>query len=541
MLIYDLLLVADGQKFPSLKNKGGPPDIKGVWLGPDPYASIMLSSGFLYTRMQKTDNGDMIPILGMTRFESWECTGVEGQSMAVYEHYEIGPDGTVLESNTACSVYLVSPENGTLATIVSDNSCPSPEDVTRFIGEFNRVEGSYLSYNLNSTLVVSPTDLLCTEGANITGMDTSEGAKYTGGIVGAGTNVGDLTPAIRENQTFPPNFSADTPHSIENGIYYGETQDNQALYFVLKIGDIYASPGYQNNTFLPIFGRYSGFKELNDQPFTYQTSWIRTQLSSNGSIENQEGVCGLISEPSEYELIISESTSTCPTTDNDGLSFERLYFIPEGGQITKGYAAALDINGSNQVPPLTNISTKAQFRMDFPNMDGFVNFEMVIDGISDYMMSHIHAGNSTTNGDVVVKLVPSGSNWPTSTTSSGGLTMLNPPISGTLRYTGAFSESDFVGPLQNTSMEDFIKSLSNDQNYYVNLHTTEYPAGAVRGQLSAVVKPAPAPESKAPQSPSESPSPSPSSPTPSPPSFGAKINVSPYVITIFAIRYMLAI
>ena len=66
--------------------------------------------------------------------------------------------------------------------------------------------------------------------------------------------------------------------------------------------------------------------------------------------------------------------------------------------------------------------------------------------------AHIHVGSSTTTGPVVVALTP-----PDATGASSGCTAVD---------------------------RELVKAIrQNPENYYVNVHTTDYPAGALRGQL----------------------------------------------------------
>jgi CHRD domain len=67
--------------------------------------------------------------------------------------------------------------------------------------------------------------------------------------------------------------------------------------------------------------------------------------------------------------------------------------------------------------------------------------------------AHIHVGTATESGPVVVGLSPPGANG-----TSSGCTSADPTL---------------------------IKAIiKNPENYYVNVHTLDFPAGAVRGQLS---------------------------------------------------------
>lgn len=94
-------------------------------------------------------------------------------------------------------------------------------------------------------------------------------------------------------------------------------------------------------------------------------------------------------------------------------------------------------------------------------------YVLVVDGIQDGapgpgspFMAHIHEGAEGTNGPVVANLA-----FPQGGQSADCL------------------DQDEAGKFVNGgSVEDI---LANPGDYYVNVHTAEFPAGAVRGQLSA--------------------------------------------------------
>ena len=85
---------------------------------------------------------------------------------------------------------------------------------------------------------------------------------------------------------------------------------------------------------------------------------------------------------------------------------------------------------------------------------GEVCFELNVSGITlPAIGAHIHVGASTTTGPVVVGLTP-----PDADGHSSGCVSADP---------------------------DLIKAIrQNPENYYVNVHTTDFMPGAVRGQLS---------------------------------------------------------
>ena len=85
---------------------------------------------------------------------------------------------------------------------------------------------------------------------------------------------------------------------------------------------------------------------------------------------------------------------------------------------------------------------------------GEVCFELSVSNVAlPATGAHIHVGTATVAGPVVVPLLPPNE----SGTSSGCVS----------------ADADLIKAI-----------LQNPENYYVNVHTFEYPGGAVRGQLS---------------------------------------------------------
>ena len=85
---------------------------------------------------------------------------------------------------------------------------------------------------------------------------------------------------------------------------------------------------------------------------------------------------------------------------------------------------------------------------------GEVCYDLTVDGIQPVTASHIHIGAEGESGDVVVPLDVDG-------------------------FEG--SSSDCV----DASDADLDAIIANPAGYYVNIHTEDFPAGAIRGQLVA--------------------------------------------------------
>ncbi|KAI3431383.1 hypothetical protein D9Q98_004437 [Chlorella vulgaris] len=134
-----------------------------------------------------------------------------------------------------------------------------------------------------------------------------------------------------------------------------------------------------------------------------------------------------------------------------------------------------DLTGENQVPDAVDVPSTAAFKMTADGEE--FSWELTISDIANLTMAHIHVGNDTTNGPVAVILVPVNG-----TMTDGSLPMLETPESGSMTYSGTFTTAD----LQDLTPDEFRADLrfESGMNFYVNLHSTEYPAGVIRGQLT---------------------------------------------------------
>ncbi len=120
--------------------------------------------------------------------------------------------------------------------------------------------------------------------------------------------------------------------------------------------------------------------------------------------------------------------------------------------------------GSNEVPP---VDTQAHGNAMFWAAGDSVRFRIVANGIQHVTGAHIHLGVAGANGPVVVSLFHPAE--PTGT------------VNGTL-VTGTFTASDLAGPLAGKTLTDLLADMSADSTY-VNVHTTENPAGEIRGPV----------------------------------------------------------
>ena len=109
--------------------------------------------------------------------------------------------------------------------------------------------------------------------------------------------------------------------------------------------------------------------------------------------------------------------------------------------------------GANEVPNLGDPDGSGYAEITLNQGQGTISYVISVDGIAPATAAHIHLGAAGVPGGVVVGL-----SAPTNGMSTGTITNVD---------------------------EDLIKAIrQNPQGFYVNVHNTVYPSGALRGQLS---------------------------------------------------------
>jgi hypothetical protein len=118
----------------------------------------------------------------------------------------------------------------------------------------------------------------------------------------------------------------------------------------------------------------------------------------------------------------------------------------------QGRPLATTLTGAAEVPgPGDPDGTGTATLTVNPGLDQ-ICYELTVSGIAPATAAHIHKGAVTVAGPVVVPLAP-----PTGGTSSG---------------------------CAEVTRELALAILNNPSDYYVNVHNADFPAGAIRGQLS---------------------------------------------------------
>lgn len=129
-----------------------------------------------------------------------------------------------------------------------------------------------------------------------------------------------------------------------------------------------------------------------------------------------------------------------------------------------------NLSGDQEVP---SANTRARGQAIFQlSKDGTeLSYKVIVANIQNVTMAHIHFAPAGSNGPVVAWLYP----------SSAPPQLIPGRFNGVLAE-GVITSGNLAGPLAGKDLSDLI-DLILEGNTYVNVHTLQFPAGEVRGQI----------------------------------------------------------
>jgi len=134
----------------------------------------------------------------------------------------------------------------------------------------------------------------------------------------------------------------------------------------------------------------------------------------------------------------------------------------------KNFRAHLD--GASEVPPAdTRGRGQATFQVD---KDGTaIHYKLIVSNIENVTQAHIHRAPAGVNGPVVVWLYP----------GEPPAQLIEGRTDGILAE-GVITAANFVGGLVGEPLESLIELMRTGE-VYVNVHTSQFPPGEIRGQI----------------------------------------------------------
>jgi len=185
--------------------------------------------------------------------------------------------------------------------------------------------------------------------------------------------------------------------------------------------------------------------------FTPTASFTNGTLTSTFPITSDLAT-EILQNPNNF--YVNVHTSAC----GGGSARGQLSFV-SGGPIT--YAA--ELRGANEVPPV-NSAAFGSALVTFDPINNTLTWEVNDSGIVSPTASHIHRGSSTVAGPVIVAFAGSAAQIPNGRTNG----------TVTLTATGSLTAADITA----------LGGASTANGFYVNVHSTAFGGGEIRGQLA---------------------------------------------------------
>lgn len=126
----------------------------------------------------------------------------------------------------------------------------------------------------------------------------------------------------------------------------------------------------------------------------------------------------------------------------------------------------------NQIPGVPNSGAMGYAVLEIMPDSNEIMYNIGLFNCYGPIAGHIHAGNKTSNGDVIVPLYAA--NPATVNTAT--------PVYGTL-VSGMVNPANFTGPAKGMSLQAFIDMYVSTGDSYVNVHSKAHPDGLIRGQI----------------------------------------------------------
>jgi hypothetical protein len=129
------------------------------------------------------------------------------------------------------------------------------------------------------------------------------------------------------------------------------------------------------------------------------------------------------------------------------------------------------LRGDNEVPPSGSSATgQANFTLSMDEMT--LSYKIEASNLHNITMAHIHIAAAGANGPIAVWLYP----------SAPPATLISGVFNGVLAEDD-FAAADLLGPLEGLTLRDLFDEIDAG-NAYVNIHTSQFPGGEIRGQIS---------------------------------------------------------
>ena len=144
--------------------------------------------------------------------------------------------------------------------------------------------------------------------------------------------------------------------------------------------------------------------------------------------------------------------------------------VPTASAVGPGQTFVAPSSGAQEVPPNDSRARgQTVFRLSADGEE--LHYRLIVANLDGVTQAHIHLAPVGVNGPVVAWLYP-----------SAPPAQLIPGRSSGVLATGEITAADLVGPLAGQPLSALIDEMKAG-NTYVNVHTSQFPPGEIRGQI----------------------------------------------------------
>ena len=140
------------------------------------------------------------------------------------------------------------------------------------------------------------------------------------------------------------------------------------------------------------------------------------------------------------------------------------------------YVTTLD--GESEAPEPVHTAASGQLTLEVSDDGQEISFTLTVASLDNYLAGHLHVGADGEAGPVVAWLFPI---KPYPFTDAVDDPLLPGTTNGVLAK-GVITADNLTGPLAGMELSALLSELE-DGNVYVNLHTSQFPAGEIRGDF----------------------------------------------------------
>jgi hypothetical protein len=361
-----------------------------------------------------------------------------------------------------------------------------------------------LTIPLSGDQQVPPVDTNVTGTATLTVGDGVIGYTFQGenpssvGMFGGNGATINCGPA---NETGPVIVQLVQP--IENGVSgnsfaaNGVFTDAEVIFNVCGtgvsgvIGAIQAGQAYINvNSVAHPDGEVRGNIEVPDN-VTLNTPPPESTTTSTTTTSSPTATPAFGTSSTSPGRVPSNATTSTPTTASPGTPTPAPTTMPAPSPVTPTASSSatstsdddsltIDLLGENEIPPVsTDVTGQITFTLNTSD-DGIplLLYNLTLDNPSGKALlgvkgAHVHCGNATTNGPLMVILVPP---------IDGGVTDTQLRYEGSINQTSLMENNVDTNGTCGSSIDEVYDNVKNGQ-VYVNVHSEAHPDGEVRGQV----------------------------------------------------------